>query len=67
MKYYIGLSLAASSSLDTGVAIIDDFNNIIFVDKLYKMNDIMYFFDNFSSIKDSEICISSMGQNNAEW
>lgn len=58
MKYYIGLSLAASSSLDTGVAIIDDFNNIIFVDKLYKMNDIMYFFDNFSSIKDSEICIS---------
>ena len=41
MKYYIGLSLAASSSLDTGVAIIDDFNNIIFVDKLYKMNDIM--------------------------
>jgi len=58
MKYYIGLSLAASSSLDTGVAIIDDFNNIIFVDKLYKMSDIMYFFDNFSSIKDSEICIS---------
>ena len=29
MKYYIGLSLAASSSVDTGVAIIDDFNNII--------------------------------------
>jgi len=58
MKYYIGLSLAASSSVDTGVAIIDDYNNIIFVDKLYKMNDIMYFFDNFSSIKDSEICIS---------
>lgn len=58
MKYYIGLSLAAASSVDTGVAIIDDFNNIIFVDKLYRMNDIMHFFDNYSSLKDSEICIS---------
>lgn len=58
MKYYIGLSLAAASSVDTGVAIIDDFNNIIFVDKLYRMNDIMHFFDNYSSLKDSEICVS---------
>lgn len=58
MKYYIGLSLAATSSVDTGVAIIDEFNNIIFVDKLYRMNDIIYFFDNYSSIGDSEICIS---------
>lgn len=58
MKYYIGLSLAATSSVDTGVAILDEFNNIIFVDKLYKMNDIMFFFDNYSSLKDSEICIS---------
>lgn len=58
MKYYIGLSLAATSSVDTGVAIIDEFDNIIFVDKLFKMNDITYFFDNFSSIKESEICVS---------
>ena len=54
MKYYIGLSLAATSSVDTGVAIIDEFNNIIFVDKLYRMNDIIYFFDNYSS-PDSEL------------
>ncbi len=58
MRYYVGLSLAATSSVDTGVAIIDDFNRITFVDKLYRMNDIMYFFDNFPSTKDSEICIS---------
>ncbi len=58
MRYFVGLSLAATSSVDTGVAIIDEFNRITFVDKLYRMNDIMYFFDNFSSTKDSEICIS---------
>ena len=58
MRYFVGLSLTATSSVDTGVAIIDEFNRITFVDKLYRMNDIMYFFDNFSSTKDSEICIS---------
>ena len=58
MNYYVGLSLAASSSVDTGVAIIDDFNNLIYIDKLYTMNDIMYFFDNYTSLKYSKICIS---------
>ena len=58
MKYYIGLSLAAGSSMDSGLAIFDDYNNLIMVDKLYKMNDIIFFFDNFSSLKDSEICVS---------
>ena len=58
MKYYIGLSLAAGSSMDSGLAIFDDYNNLIMVDKLYKMNDIMHFFDNYSSTKDSEICVS---------
>ncbi len=58
MKYYIGLSLAAGSSMDSGFAIFDDYSNLIMVDKLYKMNDIMHFFDNYSSTKDSEICVS---------
>lgn len=58
MKYYIGLSLAAGSSMDSGLAIFDDYSNLIMVDKLYKMNDIMHFFDNYSSTKDSEICVS---------
>lgn len=43
MKYYIGLSLASGSSMDSGLAIFDDSNNLIMVDKLYKMNDIMHF------------------------
>lgn len=58
MKYYIGLSLSSGSNMDSGVAVFDDNNTLIMVDKLYKMNDIMHFFDNFPSTKDSEICVS---------
>lgn len=58
MNYYIGLSLAASSSMDSGVAVIDENNKIILIDKLYKMNDVIYFFENFSSLKNSKVCVS---------
>ena len=58
MNYYIGLSLASGSSMDSGVAVINEENEIILIDKLYKMNDIMFFFENFSSLKYSKICAS---------
>ena len=58
MKYYIGLSLASGSSMDSGLAIFDEENTLIMVDKLYKVNDIMYFFDNYPSTANSEICVS---------
>lgn len=58
MNYYIGLALAAGSSMDSGVAVIDEDNKIILIDKLYKMNDVMFFFENFSSLKNSKICVS---------
>src|SRR5574344_30703 len=58
MNYYIGLSLASGSSMDSGVAVIDENNNIILLDKLYKMNDVIFFFENFSSLKNSKICVS---------
>lgn len=58
MNYYVGLSLAASSGMDSGVAILDEDNNLIHVDKLYTMNDVMFFFDNFPSLKYSKICVS---------
>lgn len=58
MNYYIGLSLAASSGIDSGIAVLDEDNTLILVDKLYTMNDVMFFFDNFSSLKYSKICIS---------
>jgi len=58
MNYYIGLSLAAGSTMDSGVAVIDESNKIILIDKLYKMDDVKFFFENFSSLKDSKICVS---------
>lgn len=58
MHYYIGLSLASSSGMDSGVAVIDENNNLITLDKLYKMNDVIYFFENFTSLKNSKICAS---------
>lgn len=58
MNYYIGLSLAASSGMDSGIAVLDEDDTLILVDKLYTMNDVMFFFDNFPSLKYSKICVS---------
>lgn len=58
MNYYVGLSLTAGSTLDTGLAVLDEDFNLIMVDKLYKMSDIIFFFENFSSLKQSKICVS---------
>ena len=58
MNYYIGLSLASSSSMDSGVAVIDEDNKLITLDKLYKITDVIYFFENFTSLKNSKICVS---------
>lgn len=58
MKYYVGLSLASGSSMDSGLAILDENCDLIFVDKLYKVNDIIHFFDNYSSLNNSKICVS---------
>ena len=58
MNYYIGLSLSSGSSVDSGVAVIDENNKIITLDKLYKISDIIYFFENFPSLNNSKICVS---------
>lgn len=58
MNYYIGLSLAASSGMDSGVAVLDESKNLILVDKLYTMNDVIHFFDNYPMLKYSKICVS---------
>ena len=58
MNYYIGLSLGASSGMDSGVAVLDEDNNLILIDKLYSMNDVMFFFDNCPYTMHSKICVS---------
>lgn len=57
-EYYIGMSLSPASTIETGVVVLDEFNKLILVDKLFSMIDVQFFFDNFSSIKQSKVCIS---------
>lgn len=68
--YFIGLMLASGANTESGVAIIDRNNEIILLDKLFSMNDVQHFFDNFSSIKNSQICVSLPWDNtmlNGKW
>lgn len=58
MKYYIGLALAPVSTVESGLAVIEDTGKIILIDKLFKVKDITLFFDNYSSLKKSKICVS---------
>ena len=57
-EYYIGMSLSPASTIETGVVILDERNTLILADKLFTNNDIQFFFDNFSSLKNSKVCIS---------
>ena len=58
MNYYMGVSLSSGSAIDTGVVVIDEDNNIILVDKYYKMNDLIFFFENYSNLKYCKLCVS---------
>lgn len=68
--YFIGLALSSGANAETGVAILDKNNEIILVDKLFSMQDIQHFFENFSSLKNSQVCISLPWENmmlNGKW
>ena len=58
IEYYVGLSWAPSATIETGIAILDQNNTMILVDKFFTMKDVQHFFDNYSSLKNSKICIS---------
>ena len=69
-QYFIGLGLASGATNDSGIAVIDRQNEIILIDKLFTMQDVQYFFENFSSLKNSHICISLPPDNsllNGKW
>lgn len=68
--YFIGLMLASGANTESGVAIIDNNNEIILLDKLFTMQDVQHFFENFSSLKNSQICVSLPFDNsmlNGKW
>lgn len=59
ISYAIGLSLGPASSVESGVAVREiATGKLIYVDKLFSMNDIQFFFDNYPSLKESVICAS---------
>lgn len=68
--YYIGLMLSSGANTESGVAVLDRNNEIILLDKLFSMQDVQHFFDNFSSLKNSQVCISLPWDNsmlNGKW
>lgn len=59
ITHSVGLSLGASSVIESGVAVREiATGKLIYVDKLFSMNDVQLFFDNYTSLKNSVICVS---------
>lgn len=59
ITHIVGLSLGPSSAIESGVAVREvSTGKIIHLDKLFSMNDIQLFFDNYVSLKNSIICVS---------
>lgn len=68
--YFIGLMLASGANSESGIAILDRNNEIILLDKLFSMQDVQHFFENYHSLKNSQICISLPWDNsmlNGKW
>ena len=59
ITHAVGLSLGPTSSVESGVAVKEIASGkLIYVDKLFSMNDVNLFFENYPSLKNSTICIS---------
>ncbi len=59
ITHAVGLSLGPTSSIESGVAVRElTSGKLIHVDKLFSMNDVSLFFENYPSIKNSIICVS---------
>ncbi len=59
ITHLVGLSLGPSPSVESGVAVRElQSGKIIHLDKLYSMNDVSLFFENYPSLKNSAICVS---------
>ena len=62
--------LASGANSESGVAVLDRNNEIILLDKLFTMQDVQHFFENFSHLKTSQVCISLPFDNsmlNGKW
>ena len=58
-NFAVGISLGPTSSVESGVAVLDiKSNTLTHVDKLFSMQDVQLFFENYQSLKDSIITVS---------
>lgn len=71
---FIGIALGGVSTMESAVAVIDNNMHIIMLDKLFSMNDVKYFLDNFAgksnavimvSVPENEIMLSSKWKYNS--
>ncbi len=59
ITHAVGLSLGPTSSVESGVAVREvQTGKLIHLDKLYSMNDVTLFFENYPSVKNSVITVS---------
>ena len=59
ITHAVGISLGGSSAVESGVAVREIASGkLIHLDKLFSINDVVLFFDNYPSLKNSVICIS---------
>ena len=59
ITHVVGLSLGSTSATESGVAVREvSTGKVIYLDKLFSMNDISLFFENYPSLKNSSICVS---------
>ncbi len=59
ITHAVGLSLGPSSSVESGVAVREiQTGKLIHLDKLYSMNDVTLFFENYPSLKNSVVVVS---------
>ena len=59
ITHAVGLSLGPTSAVESGIAVREIASGkLIYLDKLFSMNDISLFFENYPSLKNSVICIS---------
>lgn len=59
ITHVVGLSLGPTSAIESGVAVKEIASGkLIYLDKLFSINDLTLFFENYSSLKNSVICVS---------
>ena len=59
ITHSVGLSLGSTSAVESGVVVKEILTGkITYMDKLFSMNDVILFFENYNSLKNSVICIS---------